>query len=141
MAKANALKAELGIPPDMPAAAAISAACEVMQIIREQGESLPDLADRVVAAVGCVVDGACSRCGCGSGSGSACSCCARTRCGSSSRCGGFGGGFGGGRVSCSRKAQARYLLFEDNLDAQCQPEYLQVLCDTGGVGGEGAWWL
>ena len=55
MPKANALKAELGIPPDMQAAAAISAACEIMQIIPEQGESLPALADRVFAAVGCVV--------------------------------------------------------------------------------------
>ena len=55
VAKANALKAELGLPPDMPAAAAISAAREIMQIIPEQGESLPHLVDRVVAAVGCVV--------------------------------------------------------------------------------------
>ena len=30
VAKANALKAELGIPPDMPAYAAIAAACEIM---------------------------------------------------------------------------------------------------------------
>ena len=85
---------------DMQAAAAIVAACEFMQIIPEQGDSLPAMADRVVAAVGCEVAPACSRCGSAFG----CSCCARARCGSSSRCDGFGGGFDGGRVSC-RKAQ------------------------------------
>lgn len=40
VAKANALKAELGIPPDMPAAAAIVAACDIMQITPELDETL-----------------------------------------------------------------------------------------------------
>ena len=55
VAKANALKAELGLPSDMRAAQAIAAACEMMQMAAEEGESLTSLADRVVAAVGCEV--------------------------------------------------------------------------------------
>ena len=55
VAKANALKAELGLPPDMPSRQAILAACEMMQITAEPSESLPSIADRVVAAVGCTV--------------------------------------------------------------------------------------
>ena len=51
----NALKAELGLPSDMRAAQAIAAACEMMQMAAEEGESLTSLADRVVAAVGCEV--------------------------------------------------------------------------------------
>ena len=52
VAKANALKAELGLPPEIPAAQAISTACEIMQIVAEPNELLPSIADRVVAAVG-----------------------------------------------------------------------------------------
>ena len=55
VAKANALKAELDIPASMPAAAAVVAAAEIMQITAEPGESLPNLTDRVMAAVGCEV--------------------------------------------------------------------------------------
>ena len=45
VAKANALKVELGLPRDMPAAHAIPAvACEIMQIVVEPGDSLPCLA-------------------------------------------------------------------------------------------------
>ena len=53
VAKANALKAELSLPVELSATKAVAAACEVMQIVAEPGESLPSLADRVVAAVGC----------------------------------------------------------------------------------------
>ena len=55
VAKADALKAELCLPPDMAAFHTIAAAAEIMQIVAEPGESLPSLADRVVEAVGCVV--------------------------------------------------------------------------------------
>ena len=55
VAKANALKKELGIPPSMSAAQAVMTACEMMQIVSEPGESLPSIADRVIEAVGCEV--------------------------------------------------------------------------------------
>ena len=43
VAKANALKAELGLPPEIPAAQAISTACEIMQIVAEPNDSLPSM--------------------------------------------------------------------------------------------------
>ena len=46
VAKANALKAELSLPSKMSAVQTIVAACEMMQIVAEPGESLPSLADR-----------------------------------------------------------------------------------------------
>ena len=56
VAKAHALKKKLGLPLNMAAGPAIAAACEVMKIVAEPGESLPDLADRLIAAAGCAVD-------------------------------------------------------------------------------------
>lgn len=55
VAKAAALRVELGLPTGAPAAATIVAACQLMGIVPETGEALPQLADRVIAAVGCEV--------------------------------------------------------------------------------------
>ena len=58
VAMATALKAELGLPAELPAAAAILAAGEMMGIAAEGGEPLPLLAARIMAAVGCEIAGA-----------------------------------------------------------------------------------
>ena len=52
VAIASALRAELGISSELNAARTIATACEAMGIMPETGETLPQLAARVVAAVG-----------------------------------------------------------------------------------------
>ena len=52
VAIASALRAELGISTELNAARTIATACEVMGIMPETGETLPQLAARVAAAVG-----------------------------------------------------------------------------------------
>ena len=50
VAMATALKAELGLPAELPAAAAILAAGEMMGIAAEGGEPLPLLAAQLLAS-------------------------------------------------------------------------------------------
>ena len=52
VAIASALRAELGISTELNAASTIATACEIMGIMPETGETLPQLAARVAAAVG-----------------------------------------------------------------------------------------
>ena len=53
MEKVNTIGSALGLPPDMPASMAISAACEMMGIVPEPHTPLPLIADALIAAIGC----------------------------------------------------------------------------------------
>ena len=57
VAIASALKAELGISSELNAAQTIAKACEAMGIVPETGETLPQVAARVAAAVGVEIPG------------------------------------------------------------------------------------
>ena len=48
----SALRAELGISTELNSASTIATVCEIMGIMPETGETLPQLAARVAAAVG-----------------------------------------------------------------------------------------
>ena len=52
VAKAAALRSELGLP-ELAAGPTILAACATMGIVPEESSTLPQLADKVMAAVGC----------------------------------------------------------------------------------------
>ena len=56
VAKAAALCAELELSDKLSAADTINSAAQLLGIVPESGEVLSQLADRVVAAVGCEVD-------------------------------------------------------------------------------------
>ena len=55
MEKVNTIGSALGLPPDMAASMAISAACEMMGIVPEPHTPLPLIADALIAAIGCEV--------------------------------------------------------------------------------------
>ena len=56
VAKANAIKAALSLPPDMAPVAAIGAACEMMGFVPERGSTLPAIADALITQIGCTVE-------------------------------------------------------------------------------------
>ena len=56
IAKANAIKAALSLPPDMAPVAAIGAACEMMGHVPERGTTMPAIADALIEQIGCAVE-------------------------------------------------------------------------------------
>eukprot|EP00966_Prymnesium_polylepis_P288512 6664243-Prymnesium_polylepis.1 len=52
LAKVDAVKRALGLPPDMPALQAVGAACELMGIVPCTGSTLPVMLELVEAALG-----------------------------------------------------------------------------------------
>ena len=54
--KVAAIKKALSIPPSLELVPAIGTALEMIGLVAERGEPLPQLADRIIAAVGCTVE-------------------------------------------------------------------------------------
>jgi hypothetical protein len=54
--KAAAIRRELSMPPELTAAQTIAAACEMMGIVVEPGQTLPQVTDQVMQAVGCTCE-------------------------------------------------------------------------------------
>ena len=53
--KVAAIKEALGIPPDLAALQALETACELLGIVPDPASTLMQMADNLVAAIGCVV--------------------------------------------------------------------------------------
>ena len=56
VARADAIKAALSLPPEMPPGAAIGTACEMMGFVPERGTPLPAIADALMEQIGCTVE-------------------------------------------------------------------------------------
>ena len=53
LAKTAAIAKAIGLPPDMAAGQTLVAACEAMGLVPEQGATLPQIADLLMADIGC----------------------------------------------------------------------------------------
>ena len=53
LAKTAAIAKAIGLPPDMATGQTLVAACEAMGVVPEPGATLPQIADRLMADMGC----------------------------------------------------------------------------------------